>query len=243
MWDRYRPTAEELAQLAAVWQEMNGVSERCLWRSRGQDRSFDEIEASIRARLQAYSAWVEAEFPAGQIAVELVNERLTGFYAAARELVQYRAPLCFSQSDTRFANVIGRPDRRLGLVDWEDSGLRDPARDLAGVITHPNQEDLLTQRDWEAFLNPYVTVRSESDPGLLRRMHLYLGAYPVFWISLLVQDGVRRACSGQLAGWGANRLPPNERLRRHLARALAWPDLNFASHLDAVADVAFFPDA
>jgi len=40
----------------------------------------------------------------------------------ARRFVSTDKPLCFCRSDARFANVIARPDGRLGLVDWEDSG-------------------------------------------------------------------------------------------------------------------------
>jgi thiamine kinase-like enzyme len=46
--------------------------------------------------------------------------------------------------DPRFATVIQGPDGHLTLVDWEASGLLDPASDIACLLTHPNQEDLLT---------------------------------------------------------------------------------------------------
>ena len=94
----------------------------------------------------------------------------------------------------------------------------------------------------DRLLEPYMAVRVESDPHLPRRMHLYLAIFPIFWITLLVEDGVRRASIGQLANWGANRLPANERLRRYLARALAWPRMDFSDQLAALTDVAFFPD-
>jgi len=63
------------------------------------------------------------------------------------------APECFCRSDARFANVIARPDGRVGLVDWEDSGLRDPARELADLLHHPNQEDLIDAEGWQPFLD------------------------------------------------------------------------------------------
>jgi hypothetical protein len=36
-------------------------------------------------------------------------------------------------------------------------------------------------------------------------------------------------------------LPPNDRLRRYLAPALAWPSLNFDRELEHPNDVEFFP--
>jgi thiamine kinase-like enzyme len=193
--------------------------------------------------MQVYAAWVEAEFSRAQRAVDLCLDLVESRYAVAQELAGHDPLLCFCRSDPRFANVIRRPRGRLGLVDWEDSGLRDPARDLGDIVTHPNQEDLVSHREWDAFLEPYMAVRVESDPYLPRRMHLYLAVFPIFWISLLVEDGVRRASIGQLANWGANRLPANERLRRYLARAMAWPKLDFSDQLAALTDVSFFPDA
>jgi len=58
-----------------------------------------------------------------RLSLEVLDRSLTD----ARDFVSTEAPLCFCRSDARFANVIARPDGRLGLVDWEDSGLRDRA--------------------------------------------------------------------------------------------------------------------
>jgi thiamine kinase-like enzyme len=69
------------------------------------------------------------------------------------------APLVFCRSDPRCANVIARPDGRLGLGDWEDSGLRDPGREVADLLLHPNQEDLVAGPVWDAFLRPYQASR------------------------------------------------------------------------------------
>jgi thiamine kinase-like enzyme len=147
--------------------------------------------------------------------------------------------LCLCRSDARFANVIARPDGRLGLVDWEDSGLRDPARDLADVITHANQEDLLSWEEWQPLIQPYLAGRRAVDPGLAHRMHLYLALFPLFWLSLLQHLGVQRAEAGTLAGWKSNEVDPQTRMRRYLARAIAWPNMNFEHELTAINDMVF----
>jgi hypothetical protein len=38
-------------------------------------------------------------------------------------------------------------------------------------------------------------------------------------------------------------MTPNERLRRYLARALAWPAMHFADQLEGLKDIFFFPEA
>jgi aminoglycoside phosphotransferase (APT) family kinase protein len=241
MWDRRRPSAAELTRLAEIWLEMNAASGENLWLSRGQERSFDEIEAGFRALIRAYADWVAVQFPSGQKAVELVEALLESRRAVVRELKEREPILCFCRSDSRFANVIGRPDGRLGMVDWEDSGLRDPARDLADIMTHPNQEDLVSPDEWEAFLQPYLAVRARSDPDVERRMQLYLAVFPIFWLLTLLQEGVQRAGAGELLGWDVNGLPANEKLRRYLARGLAWPEEGFGDQMEALEAVAFFP--
>lgn len=239
MWDRRRPIAADLSQLAEVWLKMNAVPTDGLWMSRGYERSFHEIEINLRARFQAYADWADAEFKPGRRAVGLCLDVLNKSRAATNELAECKPLLCFCRADPRFANVIARPDGRLGWVDWEDSGLRDPARDLADLVTHPNQEDLLSLDEWQAFLQPYLAVRGQLDPQLAHRMHLYLAIFPIFWLTVLMNQGVKLARTGRLANWTINGLPANERLRRYLARALAWPQVEF--QLETLANVEFFP--
>jgi aminoglycoside phosphotransferase (APT) family kinase protein len=162
-----------------------------------------------------------------------------------RELEACDPVLCFCRSDPRFANVIRRPDGRLGLVDWEDSGLRDPARDLADVVTHPNQEDLLAFDQWRALLEPYLAVRGTIDPQLAHRVRLYLAIFPAFWLASLIRGALRSASTGtQAAGLSGQRshgMPLNDKLRRYLARGLAWPETDFTDQLESLADTVFFP--
>jgi aminoglycoside phosphotransferase (APT) family kinase protein len=154
-------------------------------------------------------------------------------------LIPEIAPLCFCRSDARFANVIARPDGRVGLVDWEDSGLRDPARELVDLLHHPNQEDLLGPDEWRPFLDRYLPSRG-ADAGFAERVRGYLALFPVFWLGVLLTEGLRRTSNGTLHDWRVNDLDPNERLRRYVARSNAWPELDPGAALSDVADVTFF---
>jgi aminoglycoside phosphotransferase (APT) family kinase protein len=242
MWDRRRPSAADLAALAALWLKIHAIPDEPPGTLTVSDRPLVVAHAAMRTRLLAFAAWVDAEFPGGRQAADLCLRVLEQGQTIVRDLADLEPVLRFCRSDARFANVIARPDGRLGLVDWEDSGLRDPAREISDLMSTPNQEDLLSPDQWQAFLQPYLAALSASDPGLRERTRLYLGRHPVFWLSVLTMTGVHRANAGTLAGWTINELPANLRLRRYLARALAWPDGDVAAHLDALADVRFFPD-
>jgi hypothetical protein len=241
MWDRHQPTPAELGQLADYWLQMTNVPTTGLWLSHGQERTWPEIEASFQRSFRSYQQWAQAEFPSGLWCAERCLHLLESRSVVGRELMAMPTVLTFGRADSRFANVIRRPSGRLGMVDWEDSGLRDPARDLADLLTHSNQEDLLTYEAWQPFLQPYLAARGSADPYLWQRTHLYLAGFSLFWLSLLLELGVKRARASKLAGWQANGLPINQRLRRYLARALAWPELTFTNELDKLADIDFFP--
>ncbi len=241
MWDRRRPTAAGLAGLAETWLTMNSAAAAKPWLSHGHEQPLDQIAARLQGAFGAYSDWVEAAYPPGQRAAELCLGLLERRREVVDELAHSQPVLCFCRADPRFANVIQRPDGRIGLIDWEDSGLRDPARDLADILTHPNQEDLLAPDEWQAFLQPYVAERAARDAGLPRRVHLYQALFPIFWLTVILNQGLRLAEAAQWEGWMINSLPPNQRLRRYLARALAWPQSTFAAELEQLGNVAFFP--
>jgi Ser/Thr protein kinase RdoA (MazF antagonist) len=245
MWGRRKPSDDELAALADVWLTVDSLSSQGAWAARGTNRSASERFARFSDRLRAFRAWTEAAFPDGTEAALLCLDVLDRRWPEARELdacTDQAMRRSFGPADTRFANVIRRPDGRIGLVDWEDCGLGDPARDVVGLLSHPDQEDLLSPREWQAFLEPYLAAMTPKDPLLPRRIELYGAIDPVFWLSLLTfQEGLRRAESGELGGWMINGLPANVRLRRYLARALAWPVHDFSSHLAELSDLRFFP--
>ncbi len=242
MWDRQRPAATDLAALAEVWLRMHAVQHEDLWLSRGYERPLAVVWAHLNTRLHASVARVGAMSEEGKEAANLCAAALGRCGVAVRELVDHDPPLCFCRADARFANVIRRPNERLGLVDWEDSGLRDPARDVVDLLTHPNQEDVLSPAEWQAFLHPYLASRGAVDPRIHRRIHLYLAIFPLYWLATLLDQGIHLADAGQLTGWTINELPANVRLRRYLARALAWPATDITDQLAALGDLRFFVD-
>jgi thiamine kinase-like enzyme len=248
MWGRRKPSPVELEQLAALWLRLSALPTENLWVSRSHERSssaqaLDERMGEFRARFEAYAAWAEIQFRSGLRAAELCLTLLERCQPVVRELQAYEAPLCFCRADPRFANVLRRPDGRLAMVDWEDSGLQDPARDLADVMTHIYQEDLLAWSDWQALLKPYIAERSRLDPHLAHRMCLYLAIFAVFWLSVAIRAGMRAVAAGESAGRRSYGMPLNQRLRRYLARGLAWPEIEFGKQLAGLADVTFFPQA
>lgn len=240
MWDRRRPAPHELGRLAELWLTLHEIPTDGLWRSEG--RSMQQADQEFTKRFRLYAEWVRAEYPAAQPSVELGWQLFERRHEVGPELEQLAPVFRFCRGDARFANVIGRSDGRLGMIDWEDCGLRDPARDIADLLTAANQEDLLTWVEWQAFLRPYLDGRAASDPDLEHRAELYLAVFPIFWFVILISHGLKHARNGQLARWTINDMAPNQRLRRYLARALAWPKTEFTGELDALAGLTFFPE-
>lgn len=244
MWDRTKPRAVQLQQLADLWLTLNDVSANDLWLSRGMVRSMQDVTAMFHTYLQNYETWAMAHFPPGLYGVDHCRATLARLPAILDSFAELPEPtLHFCRADPRFANVIQRPDGRLALVDWEDCGLRDPARDVADLLTHPNQEDLLTDEEWGAFLRPYTAARHKTDPLFNERVHHYLALFPVFWLLGLLNYGVNHFKAGNsLKGWQPNHIPVNIQLRRYLARATCWPAPPTAADQASLAQLSFFPD-
>lgn len=242
MWDRRAVSADDLAALAEVWIKMSAASAD--WVSRLHEcYPPQEMEPMFYHCLKDYLEWAAKDFKPGVLAAELCFKVLESRRGIAQELEERAAALCFCRGDPRFANVIRRPDGRLGLVDWEDSGLHDPAQEAAEMVNHPNQEDLVSWETWQAFLEPYIGHHHKNDPAVAFRTHLYLALSPLFCLTVLIRRGLRLAAAGQLAGWRINELPANARLRRYMARALMWPDMRYELALRDLEAVEFFPDA
>ncbi len=240
-WPRRPPTARQLEQLADLWLRIQDLPPDGLWPSRGQQPPTGELAAQFRAWVGNYAAWAAANFgpalPLAQLILDLLAQRQSLF----DDLTHVPAPLRFCRADDRFANFIQRPDGRLAMVDWEDSGLRDPAREVADLLTHVDQEDVVDEAAWRPFLARYIPVQQAADPWFEARLHAYRAIFPLFWLAWLLNYGLQRAQSGQLAGWHINEMPANERLRRYLARALAWPQTDFSAPLSGLGESLFFP--
>ncbi|WP_420630727.1 aminoglycoside phosphotransferase family protein [Candidatus Leptofilum sp.] len=214
MWDRMPPTAVQLQQLADLWLTLNEVPTDGLWLSRGMERTMQDVSAMFNNYLKNYEAWAAGNYSPGLESVPHCQALLARLPKILSEFSQLPdPPLLFCRSDPRFANVIQRPDGRLALVDWEDCGLRDPARDVADLLTHPNQEDLLTDEEWDAFLRPYTAARLQTDPYFNERIQYYLLLFPLFWLLGLLNAGVSYAEAGHsVHNWQPNRIPTNIQL-------------------------------
>jgi hypothetical protein len=238
MWDRRVPSAAELRALAELWLRFHDLRADGLWVATGQAMPWSEIETGLRAPLDAYALWADRRSSQFRDAARLSIEALDRALAVAARSMTPKTPMCFCRSDARFANVIARPDGRLGMVDWEDSGLRDPAREVADLLMHPNQEDLLDWNAWQPFLSVYAESRRD-DLDFEQRLQACVAIFPVFWLGILLSIGMRRYAEGRLGTWRINDMEPNTRLRRYLARALAWPDPDPTATLAQLGDMHF----
>jgi hypothetical protein len=66
MWDRRRPTAQELIRLAEAWLRIHSVTKGCPWLSRGSNHSLEDIQASILSRFHTYAEWSDDHFSKGR---------------------------------------------------------------------------------------------------------------------------------------------------------------------------------
>ena len=193
----------------------------------------------LNSAIDTYCQWVDVHFPVGTKAASLTQQALQNCIAVADQLDAELPLLCFNQSDTRFANIVQRSTNVLGLVDWEDCGLEDAGRNLSGLLLAPNQEDLLNFDEWQAFLEPVMALQRRTMPAIEGRFQSYLLLTSMFWLGLFLSIGTGRST---FEGWEANRLPVKVRLQRYLARALAYPSLDFTSQLEQIAPLHFFSD-
>lgn len=69
-------------------------------------------------------------------------------------------------------------------------------------------------------------------------MHLYMAIFPLWWMSIIISRG--RSHPEKLPAWSVNGLPINDRLRRYLARAVAWPEMDYKKALRKIETIHFF---
>ena len=241
MWDRRKPSQDELKALAETWLITHQATKDGLWLSRGWDETEEQRLAQSHWFYTAYLEWAELHFPDGVKPVKEAIAFYDIYHEEIQKLCRANPALLFSRSDPRFANIIARPDGRIGFVDWEDSGLRSPIRTIADLLLHPNQEDLLSDTEWQIFLDIYFNSYPVQSNNLRQLLRWYKLVGSLMWLGGLLYFGVQRARQGTLTEWQINGMPANQRLRRYLARAKGWADDSFESQLARVQDLSFFP--
>jgi hypothetical protein len=110
---------------------------------------------------------------------------------------------------------------------------------VTDLFLHTEQEDLLTQADYDAFLASYTQAMEIDREQFARRIEEINRVLPLFYIVIVMRYGIGLSQAGRLADWQVNEMPANLRLQRYLARALA--DSMFDFDPGEYADVSFFP--
>ncbi|MDX1437471.1 MAG: aminoglycoside phosphotransferase family protein [Anaerolineales bacterium] len=240
MWDRTKPMAEDLRRLFGLYATINSVAHHQPWPSRSDGYPF-QARDRLERTADSYLSYCESEFPEGQPAAEKIKQLFHERSADLDELKDLEPVKCFSRGDPRFANIIEKPDGSLGMVDWEDCGWLDPALDMADLVTHPNQEDLLDWSEWIEFLDPYARTREEAGDGSFeRRLEIYTGVLFHYRLLMLLEIGMDQRADDQFADWQINTMPANQRLGRYLAKSSAWPEIEPHEPLVPASDIRFF---
>jgi hypothetical protein len=124
--------------------------------------------------------WLESVPQLGDSYHRLVNaarERV----AAALELWT-DAPLTLVHGDLLFDNIIVG-DRGTTLLDWEESGLGDPAWEVATLL-HGNP--FISDAAREEWLESYLA--GTDLPNLAQRIETYRMLYPFHWLNYLLVE-------------------------------------------------------
>lgn len=219
MWERERPSPQQLEALAEAWLHLNSITSTEPWPSRGVQNPILAFEKVAKLM----DEWAETAVHHDKQRVMHLTHLLQSRRSLFEELHALPVQRVFSRSDQRFANVITRGDGRLSFVDWEDSGWHDPARSAADIIFHPNQEDLLTWREWEPFLERYVGHWRRQDAYFERRLVLYTAVIPLFWLAFFLKMGETHRQNGTHETWTINDLPAAQRIQNYLDWVESWP--------------------
>ena len=210
MWNRKRPSPHQLQELAEAWLTINAIQHEAPWLARGSQYPIQF--QWVKKMFAEYGAWVETAVTNPKPIIQRLNNTLKKVEPIFQKIDSATPKRLFSRSDPRFANIIGRPNGRLGIVDWEDSGWHDPAYATADLLLHANQEDLLTLDEWHAFLRPYFTERLKDDPQIEQRFAWYMATLPFFWLALFLKLSIHHHTNGTFDAWQINQLPAAERI-------------------------------
>ncbi len=240
MWDRRAPTPADMQALARLWLTVSEVPIDEAPRARGIADGAGRLLDRLPRILQRYADWAREAAPHCLPMARALEQVGLRAEAAAAELHGLPAREVYCRSDARFSNVIARPDGRLGMVDWEDCGVGDPAQFVADLRIGPNQEDLISDAAWQSFSGLYLGALGRRDPTLARRVALYELLVASLWLGWMAERVLAEAGVGPVRPWAMNTMPATERGRRFLARALAWPDDDFDAALARLSGYRFF---
>ena len=233
MWDRRAPSPGDMEALARLWLAVHEVPVANAPRARGIADGAGRLLNRLPSILQRYADWAREMAPHCLPMARALGEVGARAESAAAELRGLPVRELYCRADARFSNVIARPDGRLGMVDWEDCGVGDPAQFVADLRTGPNQEDLISEEAWQAFREAYFGALTPADPALPRRVKLYELLAVTLWLGWMAERVLTQAAAGPVQSWTMNTMPAEERGRRFVARALAWPEGD-------VAELRFF---
>ncbi len=144
----------------------------------------------------ALPAWA-ADLPA---LLPLLREalRMGDAAAAAASPAGDHSQAALVRIDGNLANVIRQPDGRLAFIDWEYSGVGDPAYDLAELRWHPRALAVVPQQAWDRALAGYPVPA--GDPGFCERLAVYGRLLPAWWTARTAAhllDGIEGAPSSR----------------------------------------------
>jgi aminoglycoside phosphotransferase (APT) family kinase protein len=171
-----------------------------------QPPRFTDYLAEIRANTGQVQAWAEqantrppmlaqwaADLP------ELLPALVNALHLAEAAISDARLDdICPADSlirvDGNLDNVLRGADGRLTFVDWEYSGLGDPAYELAELRWHPNAMRFPSAW-WDTALATYPTPPGDDD--FRHRLRLFNHLLPIWWVgrnALFLLEG-----AGQIA--------------------------------------------
>lgn len=119
-------------------------------------------------------------------------ESLRRLYARfdARRLPHWDAPpLALARNDPNPRNFIRRGGQAWASVDWEYSGITDPAFDFADMLTHPQYIDVSSGQQ-ARLIDEYVARMDKSgstDTGRAARIRAYQLTMTVWWVARFAQ--------------------------------------------------------
>jgi thiamine kinase-like enzyme len=98
------------------------------------------------------------------------------------EIPAMRITQCWCHGDPNIRNILLASDG-VRLVDWEYSGIGDPAGEIAGLLAHPFARSLGEERrQW--VMEQYADLSGEAD--MLPRIHVQYALRLAWWCVRLV---------------------------------------------------------